>query len=209
MVNRDVNTETAGACLTTPDPSHGYDALADQFGAARNPEIGVATVRVWARGLLRGGAVLDLGCGNGIPISRTLIEEGMSVSGVDASPAMVAAFRANFPGVPVACEPAEASTFFGRRFDGIIAWGLIFLLPEDAQVAVIRQAAAALEEGGSLLFTAPKIACTWNDLMTGRPSRSLGDPAYRAHLAAAGLTVVGEHRDEGDNDYLESRRASH
>jgi predicted TPR repeat methyltransferase len=153
--------------------------------------------------------VLDLGCGNGIPISRTLIEEGLDVSGVDASPAMVAAFRDNFPDAPVACEPAETSTFFGRRFDGIIAWGLIFLLPEAVQVALIRHAAAALEPGGSFLFTSPEPACAWQDLMTGHASRSLGGDAYRAHLAAAGLSVVAEHSDEGDNHYFESRSARH
>ena len=152
--------------------------------------------------------MLDLGCGNGIPISRALIEEGLDVYGVDASPAMVAAFRGNFPGVPVVCEPAETSTFFGRRFDGIIAWGLIFLLPEAAQVALLRRAASALEPGGSFLFTSPEPACAWDDVMTGRASRSLGGDAYRAHLAAAGLAVVAEHSDEGDNHYFESLRAS-
>ena len=195
--------------MTTQDASHGYDAIAGAFARGRNAKIGVATARAWARTIRPGGAVLDLGCGNGIPISRTLIEEGLEAWGVDASPAMVAAFRNNFPDVPIACEPAETSLFFGRRFDGIIAWGLIFLLPEPAQVALIRRAAEALEPGGSLLFTSPEPACTWDDLMTGRASRSLGGDAYRAHLAAAGLSVVAEHSDEGDNHYFESLKAGH
>jgi 2-polyprenyl-3-methyl-5-hydroxy-6-metoxy-1,4-benzoquinol methylase len=193
--------------LPPDDPSHGYDALAASFAASRNPHIGVETVRSWARTLPRGSAVLDLGCGTGVPVSRTLIEEGLAVHGIDASPGMVEKFRSRFPGVPVMCEPAETSDCFGRQFDGIIAWGLIFLLPEESQVALIRRVAAALRTGGSFLFTAPEPACTWNDLLTGRVSTSLGAAAYRAHLADVGLTVVAEHQDAGDNHYLESRRS--
>jgi 2-polyprenyl-3-methyl-5-hydroxy-6-metoxy-1,4-benzoquinol methylase len=33
--------------------------------------------------------VLDLGCGTGIPNSKILIDEGMTVYGIDASPTMV------------------------------------------------------------------------------------------------------------------------
>lgn len=189
------------------DPSHGYDALADSFAASRSPDIGVATVRTWARTLPCGSAVLDLGCGTGVPISRTLLEEGLEVHAIDASPRMVEQFSASFPGVPILCEPAEAFDGFDRQFDGVIAWGLIFLLPEESQIALIRRVAAALRTGGSFLFTAPEPACTWNDVLTGRASTSLGAAAYRAHLADAGLTVVAEHVDEGDNHYLESRRS--
>ena len=190
------------------DLSGGYDEAAAGFAASRNPAIGVATVRAWAKLLPPRSSVLDLGCGTGIPISRALIEEGMSLSGIDASPAMVSAFQANFPGVPVACEPAESSTYFGRRFHGIVAWGLIFLLPPESQGALIRRAAAALEPGGSFLFTAPEPACMWNDLLTGHASVSLGAPAYRNLLAGTGLTLVAEHRDEGDNHYYESRNGT-
>lgn len=188
------------------DRSAGYDRFAADFAAGRNPGIGVATIRTWARALGRGSAVLDLGCGTGIPVTRALVDEGLSPFAIDASPAMVSAFRENFPGVPVACEPAESSAFFDRRFRGIVAVGLIFLLPPAAQHALIRRAAAALERGGSLLFTAPEPACAWDDVLTGRESVSLGATVYRERLAAAGLMVVAEHRDEGDNHYYESRK---
>ena len=189
------------------DTSGGYDGVAADFAAARNPAIGVAQVRAWARSLGGGSAVLDLGCGTGIPITRALIDEGVRPFGIDASPAMVSAFRANFPRVPVSCEPAESSAFFDRRFRGIVAWGLIFLLAPDAQQAFIHRAATALEAGGSFLFTAPEPPCTWNDLLTGRPSFSLGASAYREQIAAAGLSVVAEYDDDGGNHYFETQSA--
>lgn len=188
------------------DRSHGYDGIAAEYAASRHHRIGVATVRRWARSMGPGSTVLDLGCGTGLPVTRVLIEEGLSPFAIDASPAMVSAFRTNCPGVPVACEPAESSAFFDRRFQGILAVGLVFLLPPAAQDALIRRAATALEEGGGFLFTAPARACTWKDVLTGRDSISLGAPAYRERLVAAGLRVVAEHQDEGDNHYYESRK---
>jgi 2-polyprenyl-3-methyl-5-hydroxy-6-metoxy-1,4-benzoquinol methylase len=190
-----------------PDPSNGYDAHAAAYLARRKgARVGAEVVRRWARNLRPGADVLDLGCGDGEPVARVLIEEGLTVWGVDASPAMARAFAANFPGATVACEAAEDSTFFGRRFAGIIAWGLVFLLDEPAQRRLLRRAAAALQPGGHFCFTAPSVACTWDDLLTGRRSLSLGGRAYREALEGEGLRVAASCRDEGDNDYVDAVR---
>ena len=68
------------------------------------------------------------------PIAQALIEDGFTLYGVDASAAMVNAFRNRFPQVQVACEPVERSRFFSRTFDGVVAWGLMFLLPAESQL---------------------------------------------------------------------------
>lgn len=162
---------------------------------------GVATVRNWAKSLSPGGAVLDVGCGHGMPISETLMDEGFTVYGVDASPSMVAAFRSRFPNAPVECGAIEDSRFFGRRFDGVIAWGLMFLLAPDVQAALIRKVALALQPGGGFLFTAPHQACEWLDSLTKQKSVSLGSDAYRKIVASEGLALIGEAEDEGQNHY--------
>jgi len=187
------------------DPSNGWEAVAAQLIAGRS-RIGAATVRTWGRALPAGASVLDLGCGSGVPVSETLIEDGFVVWAIDASPSLVAAFRSRFPGAPVACEAVEASDYFGRTFDGIVAIGLMFLLQPDVQRAVIGGAASALKPGGRFLFTAPREMGTWVDIMTGRQSTSLGDEAYRKALADAGLTVVAEYVDEGDSHYYDASR---
>src|SRR3954468_3104076 len=183
------------------DRSNGYEAIAGRFLSARNPRIGVATLREWCRSLPRGGSVLDFGCGPGVPVTQTLAAEGFVVAGVDASPTMVAAFRERFPEAAVACSPVEESDFFGRPFDGIVAVGLLFLLPADVQVVVLQKAARALRSGGRLLFTSPAEAITWRDVQTGLESRSLGREAYLGILTDAGLMPTGEASDEGDNHY--------
>jgi 2-polyprenyl-3-methyl-5-hydroxy-6-metoxy-1,4-benzoquinol methylase len=187
------------------DTSNGWEAVAGQFiGHRERSRIGVGVVRAWAEHLPKGASVLDLGCGSGVPISEVLIDKGFDVYGVDASPTLVAAFRNRFPAAHVTCEPAETSHMFGRTFDGVLAVGLMFLLPEDAQRSLILRMGAALNSGGRLLFSSPSQACTWADLMTGRESRSLGAEAYAAILSEAGLAGVGSYTDEGESYYYDA-----
>jgi cyclopropane fatty-acyl-phospholipid synthase-like methyltransferase len=187
------------------DRSNGWEAVAARFVAERS-SIAAATLRSWCRALPAGASVLDLGCGCGVPISAALMAKGCLESAVDASPAMVAAFRQRFPQARVACEPAEESSFFNSTFHAIVAVGLLFLLPADGQRALICRVRAALQPGGRFLFTAPVQAVAWTDTMMGGPCLSLGDEAYRSALAAAGLHVVGEFVDEGENHYYDACR---
>jgi SAM-dependent methyltransferase len=189
------------------DPSNGYDAIASEFMRRRGKSsIGAGTVRRWAGALPRGATILDLGCGHGIPLAMALIEDGFNVYGIDASPTLVAAFRNRFPRAHVICGAVEGSDFFARTFDGVLAIGLLFLLDVDTQRELIGKVAQALNADGRFLFTAPRDACTWTDVLTGRSSRSLGAEGYEAILTDAGLTVVDEYRDEGDNHYFDARK---
>ncbi|ADU14374.1 class I SAM-dependent methyltransferase [Asticcacaulis excentricus] len=188
------------------DPSEGWDALAERFMQMRSG-VGASLVRDWAIAQLpAGSAIVDVGCGSGVPIAETLIEAGFAVSGIDASPRLVAAFHARFPEAPVACEAAQLSAFFGRTFDAAVCVGLIFLLSKVDQAALIGRVAQALKPGGRFLFTAPLQACEWPDTLTGRLSRSLGQTAYAALLDAHGLSLVASHSDEGGNHYYEAIR---
>jgi cyclopropane fatty-acyl-phospholipid synthase-like methyltransferase len=185
------------------DRSNGYEVVAAQFMSSReNSAVGATTVLEWARSLPEQAAVLDLGCGHGVPISGALIAQGMTVYGVDASPTMLAAFRTRFPDAIAECSAVEDSEFFGRSFDAVVAWGLMFLLSSELQALLVAKVAAALKPGGRFLFTSPRQPCEWSDNLTGRRSVSLGDDAYRGLAEAAGLNVVGNTEDEGANYYF-------
>jgi 2-polyprenyl-3-methyl-5-hydroxy-6-metoxy-1,4-benzoquinol methylase len=194
------------------DRSNGYEGIAAEFlarrGNARTRSIGIGVkeVRTWARTLPPGAAVLDLGCGPGFPITDVLVTEGLQVHGVDAAASFVEAFRRNLPNTPVACEAVQDSTFFGRTFDAVLAWGLIFLLSPEDQRSLIRRMSAVLVPGGRALFTSPPEPLVWNDAMTGLESQSLGAAEYRAQLSGVGLSVVSEYEDEGRNHYYDARK---
>ena len=187
------------------DFSNGYEAIADEFIAVRSTS-GRALVLKWAASLPRNASVIDIGAGSGEPITRALVEAGLTVSAIDASPKMVAAFKQTFPGVEIACESAERSQFFNRTFDAALAVGLIFLLPETSQCELIRNIADALNPGGKLLFTASRQSCQWNDILTDQLSLSLGADKYRQILASASLNLIDEYVDEGGAVYYEAQK---
>jgi SAM-dependent methyltransferase len=194
--------------MHVPSLANGYERIAAEFlagrGSVASGGVGVRHVRSWARSLPSHATVLDLGCGSGFPVTKALVDEGLTVYGVDASPTLVAAFRRHLPEVAVACESVEESTFFDRTFDAILSWGLWFLLPTVTQLDLPRRVASALQPGGRLLFTAPPQVITWLDAMTGEESRSLGAETYRRTLSAAGLLVLREYEDEGENHYYDA-----
>jgi SAM-dependent methyltransferase len=198
------------------DGSNGYDGIASIYIAGRGTRaragdsVGAATVRAWAQAFPPGATVLDLGSGPGEPSTRILREAGLSTYAVDASSTMVDTFRERFPGVPIEQNTIEASEFFDRTFDGVLAWGLLFLLQPAAQALVIEKVARALNPGGRFLFTAPKEPLEWLDALTGRQSQSLGAQTYERLLRDAGLTWVTEAEDEGGNYYyfVEKREPS-
>ena len=119
--------------------------------------------------------MLDLGCGHGYPLSAQLFDAGCTVRGVDASPFLLARFRERFPEAPAPeCADVCAAESLKQKgfFDGVLAWGLLFLLGANVQRQLIAKVAYALKPGGEFLFTSPALALVWEDVLTGAPSLS-------------------------------------
>lgn len=83
-----------------------------------------------------GERILDIGCGEGT-LTKKLIERGATVLGVDASPEMIAAARAN--GVDALLLPAEDMQFFAE-FDAAFSNATLHwvLQKEQAARAIFR-----------------------------------------------------------------------
>jgi SAM-dependent methyltransferase len=197
--------------MSSIDRSNGYEGISAEFlarrGSGRGIGIGTEQIRTWARSLARHATVLELGSGPGYPTTAALIAEGLHVYAIDASPTFVETFRTRLPDTPVVCEAVEDSTFFDRTFDGVLAWGLIFLLAVEEQRRLIPRVAKILRPGGRFLFTAGDKPLVWNDAMTGQESRSLAAEEYRSLLRAAGFVEIREYQDEGGNYYFDAVRS--
>ena len=183
------------------DLSNGWESRAHVFIANRNLAMGISIAENWASSFAAGQEILDVGCGFGGPYTQSLLDRGLQVYGVDASNTLLQEHRKRFPAVPTRCEAAETSNFFNKKFQGILSVGLIFLLPTKDQLTLLENMASALNQNGKLMFTAPWQVCSWNDLLTGRKSASLGRDRYRSTLANHGLALVNEYTDEGENHY--------
>jgi hypothetical protein len=186
------------------DPA-GYESHAAEFITRRNTKMGVVKARLWARGFRRGARVLELGAGFGVPVTQTLLKEGLTVSAIEGSITLADELKRRFPGVEVAWEPIEDSNLFGRQFEGVIAVGLVFLLTPAAQRELFCKVALALEPRGRFLFTAPVQTGEWIDDLTGHRSISLGEAGYRSALDEAGFEIISQYTDEGDNNYYDCR----
>ena len=189
------------------DSSEAYEIYAHEFLQGRDSsQIGSKIVDQWTHTLPQGAKVIELACGGGYPISRTLDAAGLQLWAIDSSPPLVAKFRSRFPHIPVQCEKVQQSDFFGPKYDGAIAIGLLFLLPESEQAALITRIAEIVLPGGRFLFMAPIQIGTWNDLNTGLECVSLGQERYSELLVDAGFRLVATHTDKGENNYYDAEK---
>lgn len=189
------------------DSAEAYEVCAHEFLRARDASpIGTQVVDQWSRSLRRDAMVIELACGGGYPVSRALEAAGLQLWAIDSSPTLVAEFRSRFPNIQVQCARVQESDFFGRKYDGVIAIGLLFLLPEPEQVALISRVAEILLPGGRFLFMAPIQIGVWKDMNTGLECKSLGQGRYGELLRDAGFRVVATYTDKGDNNYFDAEK---
>lgn len=137
------------------------------------------------------GAVLDLGCGGGEPIAGALIRAGHQVTGVDASPPLLALARERHP--TERWVPGDMRDLaLDCTFDGLIAWDSFFHLDHDAQRAMFPRFAAHASPSAVLMFTSgPSHGIALGTFAGETLFHASLDPAeYRALLAAEGFTVV-------------------
>jgi cyclopropane fatty-acyl-phospholipid synthase-like methyltransferase len=191
----------------TTDSITAYETHAQQFLRYRDrSEAGIQVVSTWANSLTPNADVLEIACGGGIPITRTLVDTGVNIWAIDASPTLMAVFKGRFPDIPAECVTVLESSYFQRKYDAAIAIGLIFLLGENDQLKMLERVSGILRPGASFLFTAPLETGTWADNITGHTCISLGRDAYETALAQAGFRVVRCHEDTGRNNYYEAEK---
>lgn len=184
-----------------------YEMHALKFLEARDRSpIGADTVAHWARELPVGTDVIEIACGGGYPITQVLVESGVNLWAIDASPTLLERFRLRFPCVPTQCALALESDYFARKFGAAISIGLLFHLEESEQVALLHRVSEILLPDGRFLFTAPIEIGTWRDTTTGVDCRSLGTARYVQTLESAGFCVIGTHVDEGKNNHYDAQK---
>lgn len=187
--------------MTVEDPKElvrrGYDSLGDRY---RADDVANGSYAPWLAALRArtppGDAVLDLGCGCGIPVARSLAQAGYRVTGVDVSWVQLRRARRLVPTARFLHADATRVAFPAEAFDAVVCLYVLVHLPLQEQPVLLRRIAGWLRPGGWLLGSGAAQG-PWTVIEDGW----LGGPApmswshadavtYRAWIQAAGLRVT-------------------
>ncbi len=197
-----------------------YDDQAEGWIADRGPALGGSAKSIYeieafnrfAAALPPGGTVLDVGCGSGWPWGAALIGRGLRVTGLDASPRLIAHAAQTLPDGEWVVGDMRAFDL-DRTFDGVLVWYSLFhLAPGDPRRA-LRCLLPHTRPGGVLMMTiATGAGVSIGDWRGERLYHaSLGEEAYAAILDNAGFIRANrEGRPEtGSTAWMLRRRMDH
>lgn len=143
-------------------------------------------------------AVLDIGCGCGVPAARSLAGAGHSrVTGIDLSEVQVQRARELVPSATFIHADAAAADFPAKSFDAVICLYSLIHMPLKEQPELLFRVASWLRPGGWLLAT------TGHRAWTGTDENWLGGDAtmwwshadsatYHTWITQAGLKIASE-----------------
>ncbi|MEO3787096.1 class I SAM-dependent methyltransferase [Actinocorallia sp. B10E7] len=171
-----------------------FDHIGARYDEAFPHKDGQISAGEWLLGRLSpGSAVLDLGCGTGLPTAAQLAGAGHLVTGLDLSAEMVRLARSNVP---------EASFRQGDlrdaegEYDAVVAFFVLLMLPLREFPDALARVHRALRPGG--LFCLSMVEADLDDVPIAflgqevRVSCLLRDE-LRAVVEEAGFAVEEEH----------------
>jgi 2-polyprenyl-3-methyl-5-hydroxy-6-metoxy-1,4-benzoquinol methylase len=130
----------------------GYDQMSEQYLATKDPEDPLA-LEALASLLPSEAAVLDLGCGAGVPVTRWLADRGFAVTGVDVSAKQLELARTNVPGGTFLKADMTEWVFAPESFEAVVAFHSIIHVPRTEHPTLLESIHRWLEPGGALLAT--------------------------------------------------------
>ncbi len=172
--------------VTTPrDPKRvvadGYDRVADRYlewSALRPSSARLRALALADAGIAVGGAVLELGCGAGVPMSARLAR-GRHLTGVDISPGQIERARRNVPGAQFLAADMTTLELPASRFDAVVAFYSLTHIPREELPPLLANIARWLRPGG--LFIA---SFGVEDDPGGIETDWLGVEMYFSHFSA-------------------------
>ena len=133
----------------------GYDLMAEQYLATKNPEdpLALEALEDLASLLPREAAVLDLGCGAGVPVTRWLADRGFAVTGIDVSARQLDLARTYVPEATFIKADMTEVIFAPGSFDAVVALHSIIHVPRTEHPALLGRIHRWLRPEGIFLAT--------------------------------------------------------
>ena len=133
----------------------GYDLMAEQYLATKHHEdpLALTALEDLASLLPREAAVLDLGCGAGVPVTRWLSDKGFAVTGVDISARQLDLARSYVPEATFIKADMTEVTFAPDSLDAVVAFHSIIHVPRTEHPALLERIHRWLRPEGAFLAT--------------------------------------------------------
>ncbi len=142
--------------------------------------------------LPKGGMVLDVGCGAGVPVDDELIKHGFSVIGIDISEEQIKLARKLCKGGDYRVADMTELDEGDYKVDAVACLYAMFHVPREEQARLLRILASYLPVGGHLLITmGDKDFEGEHQLMGVTMWSSQWGPAKNSQMVAqAGFTIL-------------------
>jgi cyclopropane fatty-acyl-phospholipid synthase-like methyltransferase len=176
-----------------------YDKVGSTYDSMRS-NVGVKDILHDVKALGDSIKVLDLGCGTGHPIAKSISPIVNKYCGIDNSQPMLDAYLKNVQNAD--CKLLEMSNInqIPGKWDLIFSWGAICHLPIELQKKTMIAAANLLKPEGRFLFTSGQET----DECTGKVGKytvyhySMGRSAYTGFLKEQNMELIDSGFSEGD-----------
>ncbi len=187
----------------------GYDRIAGDYTASK-ASLSAATEALLValtRGLGTDAAVLDLGCGAGVPVTQWLAARFV-VTGVDLSARQLALAREYVPGATFRQADMATLDLPIASLAAVVSLYAIIHLPREEQPALLARVARWLKPGGGFLATWPLSAWEgeeqdWQGWGATMWWSHYGAEQNLALLRAVGFAIeLAEERSEGAETWL-------
>jgi ubiquinone/menaquinone biosynthesis C-methylase UbiE len=130
----------------------GYDEVADRYLAARTWGGDVDLLPEVVTRLSSGDAVLDAGCGAGVPVMQLLTDADLSVVGIDISSAQLALARPRVARAQLAQADLSTLPFGDGSFDGLVSYYAVIHVPRSDHRGAFAEFRRVLRPGGVALL---------------------------------------------------------
>ncbi|KAG4025907.1 hypothetical protein MFRU_048g00190 [Monilinia fructicola] len=129
-----------------------YDSISNRYDKyyAHDPGL-LAFIKSSLELLPADASVLDIGCGTGIPTSRSVVQSGRRLHGIDFSPGMISLARTNVPGGTF--ELANMLDYTpSEEYDGAFAIFSLFHFTREEMKGLVGRLRGWVKEGGGLFI---------------------------------------------------------
>ncbi|MGY5880207.1 MAG: methyltransferase domain-containing protein [Candidatus Thorarchaeota archaeon] len=131
----------------------GYDKIAKKYYQDRDAFKNKKEIDDFAAHLPNDAVVLDIGCGGGDPVLKTLVERGYTAKGIDFSKGMLEIAKKNVPEAELVHGDVMKADFEAESFDGIISTYAVIHIHQSHHPALYMKIHRWLKLGGVMLVS--------------------------------------------------------